>query len=49
MDYLTYLQIAQWGFILIIVILNFVPYVGHVIGAASVGTLMLLGRLFGFG
>jgi Zn-dependent protease len=49
MDYLTYLQIAQYGFIIIILILNFVPYVGRKIGMASFGTLDLLIRLFGMG
>jgi len=49
MDYLTYLQIAQYGFILIILILNFVPIVGQFIGLLSVGTLMLLARLVGLG
>jgi Zn-dependent protease len=49
MDYLTYLQIAQYGFILIILILNFVPYVGALIGMVSAGSLVLLARLFGLG
>lgn len=49
MDYLTYLQIAQYGFILIILILNFVPIVGEFIGVLSVGTLMILARLVGLG
>jgi len=49
MDYLTYLQIAQYGFILIILILNFVPFVGEFIGLTSRGSLLLLARLFGLG
>ena len=49
MDYATYLQIAQYGFILIILILNFVPIVGHVIGLVTSGTLLLIARLFGLG
>lgn len=49
MDYLTYMQIAQYGFILIILILNFVPYVGKLISLASYGTLALLFRVFGIG
>jgi len=49
MDYYTYLQIAQYGFILIILILNFVPVVGQFIGMLSVGTLMIMARLVGLG
>jgi len=49
MDYYTYMQIAQYGFILIIVILNFVPFIGQFIGLLSFGTLMLLARIIGLG
>ena len=49
MDYLTYMQIAQYGFILIILILNFVPYVSKLISLASYGTLAVLFRVFGSG
>ena len=49
MDYYTYLQIAQYGFIIIIVILNFVPIVGKFIGLLSIGTLTILARLVGLG
>ena len=49
MDYMTYLQIAQYGFILIILILNFVPQVGALISMVTVGALVLLARLFGLG
>ena len=49
MDYVTYLQIAQYGFIVIILILNFVPIVGGVISLVTSGTLLLIGRLFGLG
>jgi Zn-dependent protease len=49
MDYYTYLQIAQYGFIIIIVILNFVPVVGQFIGLVSAGTLAIMLRLVGLG
>ena len=35
MDYFTYMQIAQWGFVLILVILNFVPAVMMLVASVT--------------
>lgn len=46
MDYRTYLEIAQYGFILIIVVLNFLPWVGNLVGNATYYTWLGLAKIF---
>ena len=47
MDYVTYMQIAQYGFVLILLILNFVPQVFAVISGVTWFTWQMMAAPFG--